>query len=294
MSLSTLNRFEPPKAKAILAEAILSHGLDVPPSIPQSYPEEVTELINEVRHRLEIDDSDNSSRTKTRITEILSLEVTRIASAGRDLKEVAENLGQKGQLPLGAYKIHIVDGILREMKEAKSVIERVIREADEVQHITGTGPLSNSATGLTLIMKWVRTEKSAFWYLLDAQRTKDTLRVAGIYRIDPEAIDLTNAATPLDVLKRFVARYGLPFHVKGLPGDHFFLEDVRVDDPPSEATRSVNTKGVKRFAKYLETGYEVGVSKMGAGGPFNLLKESRIVAAYAINVSKYLEDRPSR
>lgn len=139
-------------------------------------------------------------------------------------------LGNAGLLRASEYKIEWPDSLrdFESFGERRTHIERAIFEADVVQHLSNRGQdTSRQTEGITLFVRMVTPNAgSEFAHLVVMNRKEATLRFMASWRVIRRLVEWTPEMTALDLLKRFVDVFGLPFQaVRGYP-TKFLLHDA--------------------------------------------------------------------
>jgi|GEM_PF-7133251 len=285
MQLETLSRHDPKTAQAILAVAALSQEQVPYQSVNAGrFAKEAQELLAEARQFINLQPGDNPEE---KLREFLSKQVISAIMGDEDSAAIRDRMGREGRLPLSAYKVNFQRNAMKLAHENEKYIKRMIASASDVQHLTADASPIPDQKGMTLIVvpQDVNTAHE-HWLLIDAMRMRDTLFVSDAFRVFPEAVDLSGAKTPRDILLALVDVYGFDFTLEGLPPAKIFEQ---LTFPKSE-----------RDIKY-DLGEGDGREISVTGSSFTLTDEavqrglpkttSYIVAAYSFDRKKYLKDR---
>jgi hypothetical protein len=91
-------------------------------------------------------------------------------------------------------------------------VENAVRNPDDYQHLMTEVVPEEKKTANSLFMKRVdsREIRNRHWLLVHTHRVGLDQIVQSAWRIYPDAVDLTEAQEPLDVLRAFVISFGVP------------------------------------------------------------------------------------
>lgn len=286
MTLTALQKFEQNKARTILAAAALSQDRLAEPESISKYSVEVAEVLAEIRAALNLSPNDESINARRKIDLALADEIKRVILGQTSIDDVQGKLGTRGELPIGAYKVEFPPGYDEKIHDKKSIVEKAIRLADEVEHLQDEAARL-SDRGHTLILKWFEAKGRgvSHWMLIDALRFGNTLSVAAAWRVIPNLVDLKGITSPLDMLLRFLDRYGFEVELPdGTSGRFLRGVNAPVHISYDDLSRNRSIKAGDRYYQYYETGAGLAVGDEAFFG-------TRILAGYAVDVGLYKKDR---
>src|SRR4051812_27030324 len=214
--LKTLERHDPETAAAILAAAALATSPNPGTSSAEErtllpFWDEVTDVLSEVRQRLDLRPEDQSRKARVALDNFLSQQLDEAVFSGQSADEVLARAGQAGRLPPSIYKI-VQPRIFRErfnpLGIRKQAVEGAVHRPDDVQHLVNDRAVELARDTHSLFMKLVpATDKEeAYWLLVQTLREGFEQEVQAAWRVYPSDVNLENASDPLDVLKLFVDR----------------------------------------------------------------------------------------
>jgi hypothetical protein len=231
MTLQTLADREEQFARGILGEALLRQ---LPrPLVPghETDPESeavISAVLAEARSTLSLPGDDESLPAKDRLARFISSELNTLA-APVSMRAVKERLGERGRLRPKDYSLEL-RGQPRLAAKADH-IRSVLNHPDAVQHLS-PDQFGRHGYGVSLYAKWINGRKRAdpFMVLVPSRRTGTKQTADTVLRVYPSEVDLRDAITPLDVLKRFLDVYGLPFTVDDEASPRLLLVYERVKE----------------------------------------------------------------
>ncbi|HEX6046845.1 MAG TPA: hypothetical protein VFZ22_20300 [Pyrinomonadaceae bacterium] len=270
--LQTLKNRPPQDVAAILAGLTLS--LFPPEETQGTCVTPVNEplrnkVLSEVYEKLKLSPSDQSEAGKAELLEYLAKEMSRAALSNADIEEIKERVGQRGDLRPGLYKIKIPDDA-RKLAAERFISIGEIRDAverpDEVEHLLPERFGVNGEAVSLYSQKWVTEKSGELSQLLVLTRRKGYKQtVLDVIRVYESDVDLSNATTPLEMLRAFIEVYGQVQQI-GERAEKFFLYETipfvgnHADviklptEPEGETTIS------KFFCKFSFTSVEVAIA----------------------------------
>lgn len=287
MQLESLRDMDQSTANAILAAtALVQAGSPYPSPAVEKYSEQIENVLQEIRGQVNAHSGEEEEIRAVR--KILSDLVLKAVMADTDIASVTDQLGMRGELPISSYKVVFEKGLLRKTKENENFIRRAIASCRDVQHIVPDGlPKDLGVKGVSLLAIAQETKRGVpHWILVDAMRAKDRLSVSNIFRVFPDAVDLRQASTPLDMLKAFAERYGVEFQLEGglaakFHGQHSFPKsesDLNIEFVLEGDKSEVAVSGTT--LKELDEELEIVLSTT-----------CHVILAYSYNWDLYLKDR---
>ncbi len=287
MMLDVLEKRDQKSATGILAAAALASAPNVlgdEPAVAKEYKVEATELLTEIRRRLKIDESDKSPNATRSISEFLTKQLEQTILGGADTSKILGRAGQSGRLPPAMYIVEQpkqFGDMFYNLGVRRNHVDDAVKHPDDYQHLM-TDYGSDKERVVSLFIKEVRSARKggSHWLLVQCYR-KGILQIAqSAWRIFPDSIDLTGAYEPLQVLKAFVAVFGLPVRVGGV--EALFIESVLY--PKSEkltwAFQGASADGFASLS-YVTT-QDPNVLEVGIGYSINLPKYRDYLAKHSV------------
>lgn len=236
MSLAALENVETGVANRALATTVLSLGNATVREVAEDVAPLAHALIAEARHALGIDTEDNRPESLRRIRTHLAAEVDKRLFAGVDRRALRVELGASGELPLGGYRVQ-ADGSFKVVhkREKLKTAELIIRHPDAFHHMLNNN--RSDSGDYSFFVKRINNQKrdKKYWAIVGAVRLGDVLHVTTLWRLFTETVDTTSAISPIDLLRSFVAAYGMPFSLVGRQLSGLILDQKypsNVDDDP--------------------------------------------------------------
>jgi hypothetical protein len=280
MSLTTLEKLDHRTAEGVLAAAALATSPD--PGIHREddplrkYADQAAKLLKEIRERLRIEPHDDSPRSKFEIDKFLASALRQSMTGSGDSAEALKRAGQQGRLAPALYTVVQSKGftdIFYPLGVSATHVDDAIKRPDDYQHLM-TNVLAGTPDERTisLFMKHVnsRDQRHQHWLLVQTHRIGTTQVAQAAWRVYPEVVDLSQAATPLDALKAFVNVFGNPIVIAGertMFGDSYtfpYGEEVRVswkEAPPDHFWSISIARDQSKSVFYIGTIYCVDLSK---------------------------------
>lgn len=290
MSLATLQNKAPKEVLSLLSA--VSTSLLPNPNVDKlilqkDFEEETIEsVIKEIRVRLNIPEDDFSVAAQTKIFDFLSKEISNIALSDTNISKVKERLGYKGELSLEQYKVdfNFQFKVSEVLGEKKSNILDVVRNPDKYIHLE-SGYSMGMKMGFSIFAKLItpKKEQDKFFQIVFSIRTGITLNITGTIRAYVSELDLSEANTPLDILKAFVSVYGLTFQVDDLITK--FAQNETIEMQELLLTQSMKILDGQIGNYYLRSGWYFDSDLVGKNGK----KLQKIVLAFAVDITKYVE-----
>ena len=145
-----------------------------------------------------------------------------------------EALGVEGLLNPSEYTIefHELIKIFERYGERPSNIEQVIHHPDVVEHLKLPGLYNlEKKESLSFFIREIKpVKRNRFLQMVIARRDGSKLIFCAAWRFYSEIFSWDNSMSPVDLFKKFVERYGIPFSVRNSPPTKFILEEV-IDIP---------------------------------------------------------------
>ncbi len=238
-------------------------------------------VISEIRGNLGLQADDNSPKALNRIHRLLLSEMTKSVLSDADEAEIRERLGQKGDLSPNLYQVKFSDASSYFIKTGISrvVAESVVKNPDYFQHLhpdeNGLNPENSTSLFTKMFIGGEIQNNHTLIVVAQRQGFVQLIQEAWIlYHVD---VDITQAKTPLDMLKLFVQKYGENMMVAGKEGSFFWEEKIPiVFGKPSDIMRIPNTDKHNDWIACTQIKENDGFVEIGH--------------AYSINLTKYKAD----
>lgn len=145
-------------------------------------------------------------------------------------KTAKESLGIEGLLNPAEYTIELGDiiGAFEEYGERPSNIEQVIHHPDVVEHLRLPGLINvEKKECLSFFIREIKPSKrNRFLQMVIARRIGSNLKFCAAWRFYREIFSWDDSMSPVDLFKKFVERYGVPFSIGSNAPTKFILEQV--------------------------------------------------------------------
>lgn len=183
-----------------------------------------------------VDELPNAPHLRQQALELLAKLMQENALTEQRSRAAKESLGQAGLLSPSLYIIEFGDLIkaFEQLGERRGNIEQVIHSPDVVQHLEPPGGLSpESDESQSIFVREIRpAKKKRFLQMVVARRTGSKLTFGAAWRFYSEFVSWDGTMSPLDLLRRFVDRYGIPFSIGDMSPTKFLLnESIAITDP---------------------------------------------------------------
>ena len=210
--LQTLRSVKPDVARAVLADAserlfrpAFAHGTKKSGHDPL-----VDGVLDEVRRRVKAPQTD-SNEDRTALLEAISQEASNLVFEGIDKSAVVLRLGNAGRLPLSGYEIRFSPKF-KDMANFHLVTEAHARVAilhnDKSEHLSVKTEGPSEPIHASLFMHRPNVKGDPFTVFVKADRLGNILDVDEGFRIYDGEIDSTLNESPLEVLQRFLDKFG--------------------------------------------------------------------------------------
>jgi hypothetical protein len=236
-----------------------------------------SDVIAEIRQRLNLSQEDQSYRAITKIQKTIADEITQSIYAGIDLSVVKSRLGQKGQLSQNLYTFKFADiyNKFGGVGVRKSAVLELLKKPDQSQHLHPEFFQEDAEKSVSLFTKTTicEDENKNYTLLVSAQRKGFVQHISEAWKIYHSEVDLSHAELPEEVLRAFVDRFGLEISIANKVGKFFWNE-----------THPLKQQGETDLIKIMET----PIPKFVTFVQFLPTENSiRISHAYAVNLDKY-------
>jgi hypothetical protein len=213
--LDTLKNVDPATAAGLLSSLTLSVVPDERDHTHLAWDPLARAVLQEARRRLHLEEDDWSTSARVRVANLLGDELRHTLLTRERATAARQRLGASGALWTRAYRIEFTtDSKAGRVRPVN--IEDAVRNPDAFQHLPPGPDTSSSNKFLSLFVKRASArEGEPSFTLVQAHRDQDVQRVEAAWRIYPSEVDIKEAREPLDILKAFVARYGLDLKIGG-------------------------------------------------------------------------------
>lgn len=202
-------------ARVVLAMALLEVLGETPKresTVPEN--EAVDAVLAEARTLAGVTEDDAGGDEK--VADVLGRTLAVLALPPDRVDDTRNRLGQRGRLPQSQYALR-VGFAAAEFGFSAGAIANLAMTPDAVQHLViddADLPLEDQA--ITLLAKRIHpAHGEAYVALAHGQRQGGTIDLDSAWRVYPSLVPMAGGMTPLDILNRFLARYGLLFSLYG-------------------------------------------------------------------------------
>jgi hypothetical protein len=179
-------------------------------SLNQADESAAADLIKEISAKA-VSGTPRSEVDTVAVQEVLSREISSYLFSGVDPAEVRSRVGDKGALSPSLYRVSFSpkfeDG-MRVWGVSKTHVLNAIAHCDEVQHFGSRLDAPEGPRHSSLFSQIPPVKGDCYTILVGAQRTGDILIVDDAYRVYHNEVELIGATSPLDILKRFLEKFG--------------------------------------------------------------------------------------
>ncbi|GFO69748.1 hypothetical protein GMLC_33270 [Geomonas limicola] len=287
MKIKALRNHDTKTIEGILAALtlkMLPHPYNKPPSL--KFDSNILDAVmREVRTKLNIIESDDSSVAQAKLYNFIVNEISRAAFKGKNSDDAKKRLGQKGVLRSDLYKIEYTKNFWNsffKLYVRPAHIEEAIHYPDEVEHLIPEKFGFEDGSAASLYMKNVTDSNMSL--VVTAARHGSTQTVISAWRVYYDDIDLNdiNMSSPLGMLRAFVHTYGINLNI-GNKTDKFFLYEKIT------TTLSANTEDDVNLVHFVEP-HSTNLFEHFMLRKLDDSDSIEIAFAYAINLSNYLND----
>jgi hypothetical protein len=179
-------------------------------SLNQADESAAADLIKEISTKA-VSRTPQSTVDKAAVQEELSREISSYLLSGVDPAEVRTRVGDKGALSPSLYKVSFspkFEDAVRFWGVSKAHVLNAIAHCDEVQHFGSRLADPKGPRHSSLFSQIPPVKGDRYTILVGAQRKGDTLIVDDAYRVYHNEVDLIGATSPLDILRRFLEKFG--------------------------------------------------------------------------------------
>ena len=292
MPLDVLNRYDNSTASAILAAAALSTSsmpFEAEDDLIVEHRDQVSELLTQIRRRLNLRSDDSSIDAKTSIDAFISKSIDEVVMTAPAAEAALSRAGQAGRLSPALYKVEQPAPFCERfyaLTFKKHIVQEVINTPDEFQHLLNDGAAADDRDNLSLFLKKFPEKKrgSAHWLLVQTVRSGFTQVANSAWRVFPTDVDLMKAGSPVDVLRQFAAAFGLPVKV-GSQVDTFVESQTVIKDAPVNIEYG-GPLNHEIFMSYSLRGKTVNplISKVGVAYCIDLVRYKAALKNHGFNV----------
>jgi len=223
----------PEAEQARILSAAVDHLLPRPspePELAGEYSTAVDALLKEITsQRIKPTTKD----PKAVVFQVLNGELRRLLLDDNQTRAAKARLGQRGDLPAPQYRIELDPNFRlgpRRRGITRTHVENALYSPDDVQHLLGdrfadSGSLSAVSLYIKRHANKMRPQDS-YILLVQTRRVQDVQHVSTAWSIYPTEVELTDAKTPLDMLKAFVRKYGVDFYIGERKADFVLYEAI--------------------------------------------------------------------
>jgi hypothetical protein len=179
-------------------------------------------VFEEAVRRVEGKSARNEEQRRELIRDVLSEVLTEIAFANVNVAATRARRGQQGFLPVTLCQVDYSKFFEKYAKVwgvTRTHAEDAVRRYDDVQHLMPRyAPLEYTFLA-SLFIKTPATRGLPYTVLIDAGRYGERLTIDAALRIYHDDVDLVGTSSPLDILTRFLGKYGHDIEVEGHVGN---------------------------------------------------------------------------
>jgi hypothetical protein len=278
MSLDILSKYDSRTADGILAAAALSTGYFATeadrPELLKRYHREVNDVLEQVRATLRIAKNDYSSAATSSIDKFFAKEISSRVLTEASAVEALNRAGQAGRVPPSLYTVFLGKPFLDRFLPLgirPPHVEDAVKNPDEFQHFLTEFQPAESRDILSLFLKRIETRnKPPHWLLVQAVRQGLMQHVQSAWRIFPNDIDLSEAQSPVDLLKAFALRFGERFVLHGHAAQ--FVESLKLSATEFKDFRYKQEMTPERFYSFSWAQNSDGEGELGLGYCINLVR----------------------
>jgi hypothetical protein len=156
------------------------------------------------------------------LQEALSREISSYLLGEADSATVRARVGDKGALSPSLYRVSFspkFDNYTKFWGLSKNYVLRAIAHCDQVQHFVSKMEGPSSPSHSSLFTQNPPVKQYPYTIIVRCQRLGDALIVDEAFRVYHDEIDMIGAASPLDILTRFIEKFGEDVEVVILNAD---------------------------------------------------------------------------
>lgn len=186
----------------------------------------VDAFLRQARIELGIDNADFSHDALERVDIFISSEIDRRLVEGFDENAVKESLGDRGDLPLGAYSVEDTS-LFRDVfsREKLKFAASCIANAELVQHLFSPNmPAGEERKVFSFFAQRKQHNGKEAWMLVFTERKGSVLRVMALFRLPSSLYDMSALTSPMEMLKATALRYGLELTINGRPINRVWMQ----------------------------------------------------------------------
>jgi hypothetical protein len=201
-----------------------------------------------------------------------------------------EALGNAGLLSPSLYTLQFGDLVKEFIKlgERPENIASVVRSPDVVQHLAPPGgAIPNADESQSIFVREIRPKKKTYFLqMVTTRRQGSLLTFCAAWRFYREFISWDGSMSPVDLLQRFVDRYGIPFSISGSRSSKFVLnESIDLDDS-TKVNLQLNIEG-------RQPSHDEDIIAQVAIKSDSERKKLHLSMGYVIDAAKYARDMQS-
>lgn len=176
-----------------------------------------------------------SALVRQKALEILTRSMQANVLTEQRSRNAKESLGNAGLLTPALYTIEFNDLIkaFESLGERRNNITQVVHSPDVTQHLAPPGGWDSDANeSQSIFVREIKpTKKKKFLQMVIATRSGSKLTFCAAWRFYSELISWDGTMSPLDLLKKFVEKYGMEFSIGDSSPTKFVLNET-ITFPP--------------------------------------------------------------
>ena len=287
-SLKRMDRGDARDAIGIALDALLKMGV-VGTAALSGLPANASTVVNEIATQTGVELSRATPADQSRLVQWAENALTEISVGSIKPKEVRERLGTQGLLEPERYVIQFSDHLAKEslfFAVKPMAAQSAIQKADAYQHLFRPEGFDLESPLVSLFVRVVNCREvvngePAIWHLVSATRTGDVLRVDSAWQVHAKEIEIdASTARPLDLLRAFADRFGLPLRSGSRQLGKFILYEKMRIAPSDRPTELLTVEKPPQVQKMLSE-FRTRVSRDK--------RHFEIAIGYAINIDAYHE-----
>jgi len=178
----------------------------------------VERVLAEARARLKLG-KDGSAKSISRLAEFLAYELSNTLIPNDESEEIRARIGSKGFLPTSLYRMEFTpkfDAGVDFYQVSRNHIRNAVLHADMTEHLMSEIVAGDDTPFGSLFFFTPPIKKGpAYSILIKADRIGARLLIDEAYRVYHDEIRLVDAGSPLEILRRFLDKFGLDIELNG-------------------------------------------------------------------------------
>jgi hypothetical protein len=251
-------------------------------------PEFVKIVLSEIKARLRVRQSDESTKIQSQIYAFLSQEISEATLTREAVGSVEARLGNRGELHPNQYEVRFHGATLERLQaagnRANNIIE-VVTNPDHLVHLKSKYVSDEYDPRVTISTKSIATRRTEDKFILFvmSRRVGRIQYVGGAYRVYVSDVKIDDPSDPLDVVRSFAKHLGTTFYIGDKVSKFMLHEAVARDDITISDVKVPDFVADHRYGIVL-IGGKSSITAVGGEAIFE------IVLAFVLDLTKYLAD----